>query len=134
MAGYGRKHGYYKVEVCIMGLFEELKALGVNIDEGLNRIGGNEKLYTRLLGSFVKSMKANEVTMDFDTDDLHDVIEKTHTIKGTSGNMSITPIYESYSEIVKLLRMNKPLEAKEELAKILPVQEEILQCIKKYMP
>ena len=32
-----------------MGLLEELKELGVNVDEGLKRINGNEKLYTRLL-------------------------------------------------------------------------------------
>ncbi len=36
-----------------MGLFEDLKALGVDIDGGLKRLGGNEALYTRLLGTFV---------------------------------------------------------------------------------
>ena len=35
-----------------MTLFEELKELGVDIDGGLKRLGGNEQLYTRLLGSF----------------------------------------------------------------------------------
>ena len=39
-----------------MALFDELKDLGVDVDGGLKRINNNEKLYTRLLGSFVKSI------------------------------------------------------------------------------
>ena len=35
-----------------MSLFEELKDLGVDVDGGLKRINGNEKLYTKLLGTF----------------------------------------------------------------------------------
>ena len=40
-----------------MSLFEELKDLGVDVDGGLKRINGNEKLYTKLLGTFTKSIK-----------------------------------------------------------------------------
>ena len=115
-----------------MGLLEELKELGANVDEGLERLGGNQALYERLMGSFLKTMEAHHITPDFDDSDLTGAIEKTHAIKGTSGNLSITPIYEAYSEIVALLREEKPDQAKEVLAKILPVQEEIIQCIAKY--
>lgn len=116
-----------------MSLFEELKSLGVNIDEGLGRINGNEKLYTRLLGTFVKSTEANYITPDFDESDLTSAIEKTHAIKGTSGNLSITPIYEEYSKIVDLLRKDDPKQAKSVLGDVLPVQEQIIACIKKHM-
>lgn len=115
-----------------MGLFDELKSLGVDIDGGLKRINGNEKLYTRLLGSFRKTMEQQYIGVDFDAADCTGAIEKTHAIKGTSGNLSITPLYEAYSEIVSLLRAEKPEEAREVLKKILPVQEQILQCIDKY--
>ena len=115
-----------------MGLLEELKELGANVDEGLERLGGNQALYERLLGSFLKTMEAHSVTPDFDTADLTEAIEKTHAIKGTSGNLSITPVYEAYTEIVALLRADKPEQAKEELVKILPVQEKIMECIEKY--
>ena len=39
-----------------MGLFEDLKELGVDVDGGLKRIGGNEALYKRLLNTFVKEI------------------------------------------------------------------------------
>ena len=58
--------------------------------------------------------------------------ERAHAIKGTSGNLSITPVYEAYSEIMDLLRSDRPDEAKELLKKILPIQEEIVSCIEKY--
>lgn len=116
-----------------MTVFEELKNLGANIDEGLARLGGNEGLYERLLGSFVKTIDTHKVDTSFDSNDYAEIIEKTHAIKGTSGNLSLTPIYEAYTEIVDLLRAGKPEEAKEVLAKVLPVQEEMIQCIKNHM-
>ncbi len=115
-----------------MALLEDLKALGVNVEEGLKRLNGNEKLYTRLFGSFLKTLNANAVTPDFDAEDCTEVIEKTHTIKGTAGNLSVTPLYEAYSEILALLRSGQAEQARPILEKILPVQEEIIQCIKKY--
>ena len=116
-----------------MGLFEDLKDLGVDVDGGLQRINGNEKLYTRLLGTFVKAIKGQAVSPDFDSNDYEDVKEKAHALKGTSGNLSITPVYEAYTEIMNLLRAGRPDEAKQLIAKIIPVQEQIVSCIEKYM-
>lgn len=116
-----------------MELFEELKSLGVDVDDGLKRIMGNEKLYTRLLGVFVKTMNENIVDPDFDTADCKETIERVHTIKGTAGNLSLTPIYEAYAEALNLLRSEKAEEAKTVLEGVLPVQKQILECIEKYM-
>lgn len=116
-----------------MSLFEELKELGVDVDGGLKRINGNEKLYTRLLGSFVKAINTYRVSADFNESQIDEMIEKTHAIKGTSGNLSITPVYESYTKVVDLLRTGKPEEARTILEQVLPVQEKIVACIEKHM-
>lgn len=116
-----------------MSVLEELKALGADIDDGLKRLNGNEKLYIRLLGSFVKSFNANLVDPDFDASDCTETIEKAHSIKGTAGNLSLTPIYEAYSNILALLRTGKPEEARAALKEIIPVQEQIIACIQKHM-
>lgn len=116
-----------------MALLDELKALGVNVDEGLKRINGNEKLYIKLLGSFTKSIRTYSVGCDFDAANCDEVIEKTHAIKGVSGNLSITPVYEAYTKIVELLRAGNPEEARALLEKIIPVQEQIVACIEKHM-
>jgi len=115
-----------------MNLIQELKGLGVNTDEGLQRIGGNSSLYERMLVKFKDMLKDSPVRMDFDCSDYSDVADAVHTIKGTSGNLSVTPIYESYSEIMKLLREQQPEQAKKVLEKVLPVQNAIIDCIEKY--
>ena len=47
------------------------------------------------------------------------------------GNLSITPLYKSYTQIVNLLRENNPEEAKKILLETIPVQDEIIACIEK---
>lgn len=115
-----------------MSLLDDLKALGVDIDEGVGRLGGNSALYEKLLGSFQKTMDAHYVGLDFDMNDYAATTDNAHAIKGTAGNLSITPIYKAYTDIVDLLRAGKPEEAKAVLEKILPVQEEIMECITKH--
>ena len=116
-----------------MTLLEELKELGVDTDGGIKRLGGNEALYTRLLGTFVKTIKAQEFQPDFDATNCESAIERAHAIKGTAGNMSITPLFEGYNEILRLLREGEPEQARIKLQEILPIQEKIVQCIESNM-
>lgn len=115
-----------------MGLLEELKTKGVNIDEGLDRLAGNVSLYEKMLFKLLDLLKKTSPDPEFDCNDYEDVIEKAHAIKGVTGNLSIMPLYEAYTEIVILLRKNQPEQAKLLIEKILPVQEDIMDCIEKY--
>lgn len=112
-----------------MNLLDELRELGVSVDEGVKRLGGNTAIYKKMLGTFTKMMKNYSVEPDFDGENYEDIIEKAHAIKGASGNLSVTPVYEAYSEIVDLLRRGQPEEAREILVRILPVQEKIISAI-----
>ena len=116
-----------------MSLFDELRELGVDVDGGLKRINNNEKLYTRLLGSFVKAINTYNVQPDYSSTDYNEVIEKAHAIKGTSGNLSITPVYEAYTKIVDLLRAGEPETARPILEEVLPIQQKIVACIESHM-
>ncbi len=115
-----------------MNLLQELKGLGVNTDEGLQRMGGNSSLYERMLVKLKDMMKDSPVRTDFDCNDYSDIIETVHAIKGASGNLAVTPVYELYSEMLKLLREQQPEKAKEVLEKALPVQNAIIDCIERY--
>ena len=115
-----------------MGLLEELETLGVNVGEGLQRLNGNRAFYERMLGKFTDNIQKYYVDTDFDNSDYTEITEKAHTIKGTAGNLSITPVYEAYTEIVNELRAGRPDAAKERIEKVLPVQNAIIACIEKY--
>ena len=80
--------------MCVMELLNELRALGVDVDDGVKRIMGNEKLYRKLLGSYVKMVESQSVDLEFDSSDCTAITERVHAIKGTAGNLSITPVYE----------------------------------------
>lgn len=114
-----------------MGLFENLKDLDVNIEEGLDRFMGNASLYKRMIGKFVTMMESTSIQSDFDSKNYTQIMEKAHSIKGVAGNLSISPLYKAYSDIVTLLRNNQPEKAKEVFDEILPIQTKILDCIKK---
>lgn len=110
---------------------ESLKALGVNVEEGLDRVMGDEEMYEMMLGMFIDMINdANIKLEDFDSSNLDDLIKNVHTLKGTTGNLSLTPLFEGYMETLGLLRDNKPKEAKAVYEKMLPVQSDILDCIR----
>jgi len=115
-----------------MNLIQELKSLGVNTDEGLQRMGGNSSLYERMLVNLKNMIKNSPVRPDFDSNDYSNIADAAHTIKGASGNLAVTPIYELYTEFMALLRQQKPEEAKKVLEKALPVQNAIIECIERH--
>lgn len=114
-----------------MDLLSELERLGVNTREGLERFSGNESLYARMIGKLPASVNGLEVMESIEAEDIEAAERKAHTIKGVTGNLSITPLYNAYTQIVNELRTGNTAEAKEILENILPVQQKILECIEK---
>lgn len=115
-----------------MDILVELEKLGVNTQDALERFSGNRPLYIKMLGKFPASINGLEVMSSIEENDIEAAITRAHTIKGVTGNLSITPLYEAYTQIVNKLRAGNPQKAKEYLEDILPVQKEILDCIEKY--
>ena len=113
-----------------MEFMDELENLGVNVREGMDRVMGDESLYKMMLGMFVDAVHNAPIRPeDFDGADLKELTERVHTLKGTAGNLSLLPLFTRYTEILSLLRENKPAEAKAVFAKTLPVQQNIIDCI-----
>lgn len=115
-----------------MNMLDELKGLGVDVDEGIARLTGNPAFYEKMLFRFPEMLSKSSVDPDFDCNDYGEVIELAHAIKGATGNLSLTPLFQAYGEIVALLRAEQPQQAKEVLHQILPIQEKIVACIEKY--
>ncbi len=113
-----------------MELLEELETMGVNVKEGLDRVIGDKDLYVMMLDMFVDAVKQKPIELaDFDAADYDGLTKQVHTLKGTTGNLSITPLFEMYNEILGMLRDGNPAPAKALMTKLLPVQEKIIDCI-----
>lgn len=110
-------------------MLNELKSLGVNVEEGMKRLMNNEALYVKMLGKFLDAVKNTNVMACFESGDLEAAVSKAHNLKGVTGNLSITPLYKGYTDVVALLRAGKPDEARAALEELLPTQEKIVECI-----
>ena len=86
-----------------MTFLEELKNLGVDTDEGLERVMGDSGLYETLLDLFVETLQDNP----------------------------LTPVFRGYNSILGLLREGNPVQARREFEALLPVQTQLLACIQR---
>ena len=118
--------------VIKMSKIDELKALGVNIEEALDRFMGNGALYEKMLNKLTAAVNDVQVLPFFEAGDHKTALENAHALKGVTGNLSITPLYKGYTEIVDELRAENPDKARKILEDILPVQKQIIACIEKY--
>lgn len=115
-----------------MDLITELNELGVNTAEALGRFMNNSALYVKMLGKFPVAVKEADVPAHFKAKDYETAVATAHTLKGVTGNLSLTPLYTAYTDIVALLRAGEPDKAEAILEEILPVQEKIISCIESH--
>lgn len=117
-----------------MSLFAELKELGVNVEEGLERVMDDEPLYETMLGMFLEKVNTNPIKIeDFASKDLDTLIERVHILKGLTGNLAMTPLFEGYEKALVFLRTDRAGDAMKEYEGLLPTQTAIIECIKRYV-
>jgi len=116
-----------------MNLIDELKGLGADVDEALDRVMGDEDLYVMMLGMFLSSVAENPIAPeDFSAGDLEELTKRVHTLKGVTGNLGLTPLFNSYTASLGLLRAGDGKGAKEIYDKLLPVQAAVIDCIQRH--
>ncbi|MDE7478067.1 MAG: hypothetical protein K2M91_08975 [Lachnospiraceae bacterium] len=117
-----------------MKFLDELKDLGVDVDAGLERVMDDEPFYEMMLGMFIGSVNDNPIELaDFDADDLEVLTTRVHILKGLTGNLEMTPLFDGYVQVLDFLRTNRPQEALKKYERLLPIQEAIMDCIKRHM-
>ncbi len=116
-----------------MEFMDELESLGVDVNEGMDRVMGDESLYTMMLGMFVDTVRSSPIRPeDFESGDISELTERVHTLKGTTGNLSILPLFTRYTEMLGLLRGGQPDEAKKVFEKTEHIQNNIIDCIQRH--
>ena len=116
-----------------MQMFDELNALGADLNSALARFMGNAQLLEMILKKTPESIEKNgDVVEQIDAGNIDAAILKAHTLKGNMGNLSITPLYEAYTEITELLRAGKTAEAREKTLAIQPLQKQVIAVIERH--
>jgi len=83
-----------------------LQLPGISMASGLERVGGNVKLYTKLLGKFRKGQEdaCAEIKKALESGDRESAVRLAHTVKGVSGNLGAEALYRASAELEKVLK------------------------------
>ena len=109
---------------------EQLRALGVKTDEGLTRCMNNEPFYFRMIGLALADGNFDRLRSAVENNDLGAAFEAAHALKGATGNVSLTPIYEPVCEMTELLRAKTPADYRPYLEKILSARAALQEIAK----
>ena len=85
-------------------ILDVLEDWGCDIEEGLERLGGDEEFYETLLSAFVQENGMGELAEAMEAGDYLRAFEAAHGLKGDTGNLSLTPLYEAVCSLVENLR------------------------------
>lgn len=77
---------------------------GINVEEALERVMGNEDLLDRLLGMFLADTQYDNLQAAVEAHDEEKAIAAVHSLKGTYGNLSMTTLFELATQQLALLR------------------------------
>ncbi|MCL2399084.1 MAG: Hpt domain-containing protein [Defluviitaleaceae bacterium] len=95
----------------------------ISIEEGLKRVRNNKVLYLRLLNNFNGHTLLNDIVQATENNDLDEVANAVHTLKGVSSNLAMNLLADV------LEQMEVKLKAGENIESFIPILEENLKEI-----
>ena len=90
---------------------QEEMARYVDMEAGLARLRGNQKLYNRMLKLFLAATEFPAFEENLAQGDLAKAADVAHAIKGITGNLSLTLLFELSTRLMHELREGKCDEA-----------------------
>lgn len=106
---------------------EKLRELGANVDEGLERCMGMEDFYLEMIELGLSDDRFEALGKALEEGNLDRAFEDAHALKGVVGNLALTPLYETVSEITENLRAKVQTDYEVIYKKILSQREAFLQ-------
>jgi HPt (histidine-containing phosphotransfer) domain-containing protein len=83
---------------------DALRAYGANTREGLARCLNNEAFYLRMVAMALADQNFDALTAAMNAGNTSAAFAAAHALKGSIGNVSLTPIYKPVCELTELLR------------------------------
>ena len=87
--------------------FTLLTNAGVDVKGAIERFVGNEDLFARMLKKFLDEPCYGKLVAAIEDNDPKEALAASHTLKGLCGNLSLTHLFELFSEQVTLFRADE---------------------------
>jgi len=88
-------------------LLHKLNAYGMDVTGTMARFGGNEALMMRFLLGFPKDQTMGSLRDAMTSGNREAQKVAAHSLKGLSGNLGLTPVFEASSAMMDTLRANE---------------------------
>ncbi|MDR1893727.1 MAG: Hpt domain-containing protein [Spirochaetales bacterium] len=82
----------------------------IDLEEGLGRVRGNRKLYGKMLGMFLKGQEFDALEAALKAGDNSQAGDLAHTIKGITGNLSLTALFKASTQLMNEFRAGQAAE------------------------
>lgn len=109
---------------------EALAQAGIDVDEALERVMGNEMLFDRLLDMFLDDPNFAKLKDAIAEKDEDGAIAAVHSLKGTCGNLSMKPLFELTNSQLGLFRQGAWDEAVAMMPRIEESYEATAQAVR----
>ena len=97
---------------------ESLKEFGADTEEGVRRCMGNADFYLRLVKMMPADKNFPKLYSSLESGDLEGAFQAAHALKGSLGNLSITPLYEIVNDLTEELRPRKAFDWSAKVAEL----------------
>ena len=104
---------------------DNLNAFGADTAEGLARCAGMEVLYFKLIRMTPDEANFDKLEKAIAENDLEEAFQASHALKGVLGNLSLTPMFQTCSEMCELLRSKTEMDYTPMLNELLQKREEL---------
>ena len=84
----------------------------IDVNDALNRIGGNEGLYKKLLARFIEGNYLEAIDAAIQSGDMEESARAAHTLKGVSANLSLIKIQSASLELEHAVKEGADYSAK----------------------
>ena len=88
---------------------ETLRDYGANVKEGLGRCLNSEAFYLKMVRLGLSDENFEKLRTSVEKKDAVAAFEAAHALKGSIGNLALTPIFNPVCELVELLRGKKEM-------------------------
>lgn len=103
---------------------EKFEAYGANTKDVMDRFMGDEEFLISCLDQFVEENEIERLKECIALKDYDGAFEAAHSLKGVTGNLGITPLFEIVSLLVEDLRMKAYDDVENKLQSVLQKADE----------
>lgn len=108
----------------------KLSKAGVDVEQGLNRVGYSKEFYESLLKKFCEDDYYEQLKSALKQEECQEAFRYAHTLKGISGNLSMTRLYNAIAPLVEELRKGNLANAQALFPEVEAAYEVLMDVLK----